>query len=83
MMKMINLQSLSLTVDLVTRDAGGLSALGWRYAACPSGGCSGTLREELVRWKPEPSACVVMVAGGYPGAYEKGHPIGNIEKAVR
>ena len=42
---------------------------------------AGTLHEELVRWKPEPSACVVMVAGGYPGAYEKGHPIGNIEKA--
>ena len=41
----------------------------------------GTLHEDLVRWKPEPSACVVMVAGGYPGAYEKGHPIGNIEKA--
>ncbi len=41
----------------------------------------GTLAEELVRWKPEPSVCVVMVAGGYPGDYEKGNEIENIEKA--
>ncbi len=41
----------------------------------------GTLRQELVEWVPEPSACVVMVAGGYPGAYAKGNPIGNIELA--
>jgi phosphoribosylamine--glycine ligase len=41
----------------------------------------GTLRQELVEWVPEPSACVVMVAGGYPGAYGKGNPIGNIELA--
>lgn len=41
----------------------------------------GTLREELVDWMAEPSACVVMVAGGYPGAYAKGNPIGNIDLA--
>ena len=41
----------------------------------------GTLRQELVEGVPEPSACVVMVAGGYPGAYAKGNPIGNIELA--
>ena len=41
----------------------------------------GTLREELVDWVAEPSACVVMVAGGYPGAYAKGNPIGNIDLA--
>lgn len=41
----------------------------------------GTLRQELVEWVPEPSACVVMVAGGYPGAYAKGNSIGNIELA--
>lgn len=41
----------------------------------------GTLREELVDWMAEPSACVVMVAGGYPGAYTKGNPIGNIDLA--
>ena len=28
-----------------------------------------------------PSACVVMVAGGYPGSYKKGDPIGNISLA--
>ena len=29
----------------------------------------------------EPSACVVMVAGGYPCSYKKGDPIGNISLA--
>lgn len=41
----------------------------------------GTLSEELIQWKKEPSACVVMVAGGYPGSYEKGNEIQNIAKA--
>ncbi|MAS97556.1 MAG: phosphoribosylamine--glycine ligase [Pontiellaceae bacterium] len=41
----------------------------------------GTLSNNLINWKPQPSACVVMVAGGYPGAYSKGLPIGNIALA--
>ncbi len=41
----------------------------------------GNLSEEMVKWKPEYSVCVVMVAGGYPGSYEKGNEIQNLEKA--
>ncbi|MAW39890.1 MAG: phosphoribosylamine--glycine ligase [Kiritimatiellaceae bacterium] len=41
----------------------------------------GTLSNDLIHWKSEPSACVVMVAGGYPGTYAKGLPIGNIALA--
>jgi phosphoribosylamine--glycine ligase len=41
----------------------------------------GNLSEELIRWKDEHSVCVVMVAGGYPGSYEKGDEIENLAKA--
>jgi phosphoribosylamine--glycine ligase len=41
----------------------------------------GTLSEELIQWKDEHSVCVVMVAGGYPGSYDKGHEIENIDQA--
>ncbi len=41
----------------------------------------GSLTEDLIRWKDEHSVCVVMVAGGYPGSYEKGNEIENIDKA--
>lgn len=41
----------------------------------------GTLSDDLVRWKPEHSVCVVMVAGGYPGDYAKGDEIQNLAKA--
>ncbi len=41
----------------------------------------GNLSDELVRWKAEHSVCVVMVAGGYPGDYEKGNEIENLDKA--
>ena len=33
---------------------------------------NGNLSDDLISWKKEPSACVVMVAGGYPGSYKKG-----------
>ena len=42
---------------------------------------NGTLSEDLIKWKLDSSACVVMVSGGYPGSYEKGHVIENIDKA--
>ena len=42
---------------------------------------NGNLSDDLISWKKEPSACVVMVAGGYPGSYKKGDPIGNISLA--
>jgi phosphoribosylamine--glycine ligase len=35
----------------------------------------GTLTETLVRWRPEPSVCVVIAAGGYPGDYVKNEPM--------
>jgi phosphoribosylamine--glycine ligase len=41
----------------------------------------GTLSEDLVKWKPEHSVCVVMSSGGYPGAYEKGREIQNLQEA--
>ncbi len=41
----------------------------------------GNLSEDLIRWKPEHSVCVVMVAGGYPGNYAKGDEIQNLGKA--
>jgi phosphoribosylamine---glycine ligase len=28
-----------------------------------------------LEWDPRPAVCVVMASQGYPGAYEKGHPI--------
>ncbi len=41
----------------------------------------GNLSEDLIHWKPEHSVCVVMVAGGYPGDYNKGDEIENLDKA--
>jgi phosphoribosylamine--glycine ligase len=35
----------------------------------------GSLSSGSLRWKEGSSCCVVMAAGGYPGSYEKGHPI--------
>ncbi|HMP97700.1 MAG TPA: phosphoribosylamine--glycine ligase [Kiritimatiellia bacterium] len=45
--------------------------------ACASGG----LTPDLVHWKPEPSVCVVMAAGGYPGAYATGEEISGLAEA--
>jgi phosphoribosylamine--glycine ligase len=41
----------------------------------------GTLSEELVRWRPEPSVCIVVAAGGYPGSYRKGDAITGLDAA--
>ncbi len=41
----------------------------------------GNLSEDLIQWKDEHSVCVVMVAGGYPGAYASGNEIENLDKA--
>ncbi len=43
----------------------------------------GTLAKVNIRWKPESAVCVVMAAGGYPGAYEKGREIKGLENASR
>jgi len=41
----------------------------------------GTLRPELIRYKADPCVCVVMAAGGYPGAYQKGKEIKGLKVA--
>ncbi len=39
------------------------------------------LRDEDVCWHPDPAVCVVMAAGGYPGAYGSGQPIQGLVEA--
>ena len=39
------------------------------------------LSQTQIQWKSGFAACVVLAAGGYPGSYEKGHPISGIETA--
>ncbi|HFB97906.1 MAG TPA: phosphoribosylamine--glycine ligase, partial [Bryobacterales bacterium] len=34
------------------------------------------------KWDPRPAVCVVMASEGYPGSYEKGHPIRGLEEAA-
>jgi phosphoribosylamine---glycine ligase len=41
----------------------------------------GTLDQYELRWKSEPSVCVVMAADGYPGSYEKGKEISGLDEA--
>jgi phosphoribosylamine---glycine ligase len=40
--------------------------------------------EELdgLQWDPRPAVCVVMASEGYPGDYQKGHPIRGLEQAA-
>src|SRR5205807_3091229 len=40
---------------------------------------TGGLRGATLRWKPEPSVCVVMAAAGYPGQVRTGDQIIGIE----
>ncbi len=35
----------------------------------------GNLKDAPVQWSSQPSVCVVLTSGGYPGKYEKGKPI--------
>ena len=41
----------------------------------------GTLGNASAEWDPRASLGVVMAAGGYPGSYAKGKPIGGLEEA--
>ncbi len=43
----------------------------------------GTLSESLIQIRPEAAATVVLAAGGYPGPYAKGLPIGGLQEAAR
>jgi len=42
---------------------------------------NGSLEGVNVAWSPRAAVCVVMAAGGYPGAYAKGTPIMGLERA--
>ncbi len=40
------------------------------------------LHEAEIRWRPEAAVCVVMAAGGYPSAYERGHEIHGLRETA-
>ena len=42
---------------------------------------TGNLQGTTLRWKPEPSVCVVLAAHGYPGQVRTGDPIAGIDAA--
>ena len=42
----------------------------------------GRLAEHELRWNPNPSVCVVMASGGYPGNYPKGKAICGLANAM-
>ena len=44
---------------------------------------SGNLSRTELKWAAQPSVCVVMASGGYPGSYAKGKPISGIDEAER
>jgi phosphoribosylamine--glycine ligase len=41
----------------------------------------GKLARARIEWRPEPSVCVVLASGGYPGAFETGKHIEGLEAA--
>src|SRR5436853_916514 len=43
----------------------------------------GTLPAEPLRWSPEPSVCVVLASGGYPGTFTNGKPISGLDHAEK
>jgi phosphoribosylamine---glycine ligase len=43
----------------------------------------GRLGTAEVRWRPEAAVCVVLAAGGYPGAHDTGKPISGLAAAGR
>jgi len=44
---------------------------------------NGRTSEGDFRWSREPSVCVVLASGGYPGAYESGKKITGLEQAAK
>ncbi len=45
--------------------------------------CDGTLHHYSTKIDPRAAVCVVMAAGGYPGAYDKGRAIHGLDEAAR
>ncbi|RMF48019.1 MAG: phosphoribosylamine--glycine ligase [Deltaproteobacteria bacterium] len=43
----------------------------------------GNLTRTSLEWHDKAAVCVVMASGGYPGSYEKGHPISGLEEAAK
>jgi len=46
------------------------------------GGAAGKLPEKPFEWKPDPSVCVVLASGGYPGSPRTGDRISGIEQVT-
>ena len=45
--------------------------------------CDGTLDQHAIKMDPRAAVCVVISAGGYPEAYEKGHEILGLDDAAQ
>ena len=43
----------------------------------------GTLSAEPLHWSSEPSVCVVLASGGYPGSFTNGKPISGLDQAEK
>lgn len=43
----------------------------------------GNLTRTSLEWHDKAAVCVVMASGGYPGSYEKGHPISGLDEAAK
>ena len=47
-----------------------------------SAAIQGELADHTCQWDPRPALGVVLAAGGYPGSYDKGHPISGLGNAL-
>ena len=43
----------------------------------------GTLPADPLRWSPDPSVCVVLASGGYPGSFTNGKPISGLDQVEK
>ena len=52
------------------------------FGALVHAAASGKLAPELLKFRPEPSICVVLAAHGYPGTVRSGDPISGLSEAA-